>query len=290
MTGASLNPIVDLQQMWALPFMVNAYRAGTILAILAGLVGYLMVTRRQAFAGHTLSAVGFPGAAGATWLGVSAAYGYFTFCLAAALVIATVPSSARRGFSDESALVGTIQAFALACGYLFVVLYKGVLGGTTALLFGSFLGVTTGQVTALAVLAGLLLMLLAVIGRPLLFASLDPAAARASGVPVRALDVAFLVLLAATAAGVVQITGALMVFTLLVLPAAAARELTCRPSRALTLSVVLAVLITWIALAVAFYSPYPIGFWLSSLAFAVFLTARGTRAVRDRSVAGVNVA
>ena len=282
MTSASWNPITDLQQMWALPFMVNAYRAGTILAVLAGLVGFLMVTRRQAFAGHTLSAVGFPGAAGATWLGVSTSLGYFAFCGAAGLAIALVPTSARRGFSEESALVGTVQAFALACGYLFVVLYKGVLGGTTALLFGSFLGVTADQVTVLAVLAVVLLAVLAVIGRPLLFASLDPAAARASGVPVRALDIAFLMVLAATAAGVVQITGALMVFTLLVLPAAAARELTCRPGLALALSVTLALVITWVALAVAYYSPYPIGFWLSSIAFGSYLVARGTRLVTDR--------
>ena len=282
MTSASWNPVTDLQQMWALPFMVNAYRAGTILAVLAGLVGFLMVTRRQAFAGHTLSAVGFPGAAGATWLGVSASLGYFTFCGVAGLVIALVPTSARRGFSEESALVGTVQAFALACGYLFVVLYKGVLGGTTALLFGSFLGVTADQVTVLAVLAAVLLAVLAVIGRPLLFASLDPAAARASGVPVRALDIGFLLLLAATAAGVVQITGALMVFTLLVLPAAAAREVTCRPGLALTLSVTLALLVTWVALGVAYYSPYPIGFWLSSIAFGTYLVARGSRLVRER--------
>ena len=276
------NPVADLQQMWALPFMVNAYRAGTVLAVLAGLVGFLMVTRRQAFAGHTLSAVGFPGAAGATWLGVPAALGYFGFCVAAALTIAAAPSSARLRFSEENALVGTVQAFALACGYLFVVLYHGVLGGTTALLFGSFLGVTAGQVTTLAVLAVVLLAVLAAIGRPLLFASLDPQAARASGVPVRALDVVFLVLLAATAAEVVQITGALMVFTLLVLPPAAARELTCRPAAGLALSVVLALLVTWVALGVAYYSPYPIGFWLSSIAFGTFLLARATRAVRDR--------
>jgi zinc/manganese transport system permease protein len=280
-TSASWNPITDLQQMWALPFMVNAYRAGTILAVLAGLVGFLMVTRRQAFAGHTLSAVGFPGAAGATWLGVSASLGYFTFCGLAGLAIALVPTSARRGFSEESALIGTVQAFALACGYLFVVLYKGVLGGTTALLFGSFLGVTTDQVIVLAVLAVVLLAVLVTIGRPLLFASLDPAAAQASGVPVRALDIGFLMVLAATAAGVVQITGALMVFTLLVLPAAAARELTCRPGPALGLSVALALLVTWVALGVAYYSPYPIGFWLSSIAFGTYLVARGTRLVRE---------
>jgi zinc/manganese transport system permease protein len=281
-THPTWNPVADLQQMWALPFMVNAYRAGTVLAVLAGLVGFLMVTRRQAFAGHTLSAVGFPGAAGATWIGLPAAAGCFGFSMAAALTIAAAPSSARLRFSEENALVGTVQAFALACGYLFVVLYHGVLGGTTALLFGSFLGVTAGQVAGLALLAVVLLAVLAVLGRPLLFASLDPQAARASGVPVRALDVAFLVLLAATAAEVVQITGALMVFTLLVLPPAAARELTCRPAAGLALSVVLALLVTWVALGVAYYSPYPIGFWLSSIAFGTFLLARATRGVRDR--------
>lgn len=277
-----MNPVASLQEMWALPFMVNAYRAGTVLAVLAGLVGFLMVTRRQAFAGHTLSAVGFPGAAGATWLGASAGLGYFAFCGAAALVISLVPTSGRRGFSEEPALVGTVQAFALACGYLFVVLSKGVLGGTTALLFGSFLGVTSAQVLALTVLTVILLVVLATIGRPLLFASLDPAAARASGVPVRALDVGFLLLLAATAAGVAQITGALMVFTLLVLPAAAARELTCRPAAALALSVAIALLVTWSALGIAYSSPYPIGFWLSTLAFGCYLLALGTRRLRER--------
>src|SRR5205807_581883 len=99
-----------------------------------------------------------------------------------------------------------------------------------------------------------LLVVLTLIGRPLLFASLDPEAARASGVPVRALDTVFLLVLAATAAGVVQITGALLVFTLLVLPAAAARELTSRPGRALAVSVGLALLVTWVALGVAYYS------------------------------------
>lgn len=275
----SWNPVTDLQQMWSYPFMVNAYRAGTVVAVLAGLVGFFMVTRRQSFAGHTLATVGFPGAAGAAWLGVSVGYGYVVFCLSAALVIALAPTSVRRGFSEESALVGVVQAFALSCGYLFVVLDKGLLGSTTSLLFGSFLAVTSGQVVGLAVLTAVLITILAVAGRPLMFASLDPAAALAAGVPVRALDVTFLLVLGATAAGVVQVTGALMVFTLLVLPAAAARELSCRPARALALSVLLAVLITWVALGVAYSSPYPIGFWLATLAFAVFLAARGTRTV-----------
>lgn len=276
---ASWNLIHDVQQMWSLPFMVNAYRAGTIVAVLAGLVGYFMILRKQTFAGHTLAVVGFPGAAGATWLGVSVTYGYFTFGLAAAAVIALVPLRGRR-FAEESALIGTVQAFALACGFLFIALYRGFLGGTTALLFGSFLGITTGQVATLAVAAAAALVVLAGIGRPLLFASLDGQVARAHRVPVRSLDVAFLLLLAATVAEAAQITGVLLVFTLLVLPPATAQRLTTRPGRALALAVVLASVTTWAALAIAFYSPYPIGFWLSTLAFAEYVAAVAAVAAR----------
>ena len=130
----SWDPVTDLQQMWAFPFMVNAFRAGTIVAVAAAVVGWLMVLRRQSFAGHTLAVVGFPGAAGATLVGVSASYGYFAFCVSAAVVIGMIP---RDADGHESALTGTIQAFLLACGFLFAALYKGLLGGVTALLFGS---------------------------------------------------------------------------------------------------------------------------------------------------------
>ncbi|MCW2598898.1 MAG: ABC-type transporter, integral rane subunit [Frankiales bacterium] len=266
-----------LSEMFSFPFMVNAYRAGTIVAVLAGAVGYLMVLRQQSFVGHTLSAVGFPGAAGALLLGLTAPLGYYAFCLVAALVISRVHHAER---SAQAAVVGTVQAFALASGYLFVVLYKGVLSGTTALLFGSFLGITSTQVVVMAGVATVLLTALVILGRPLLFASLDPDAARAAGVPVALLDLLFLLLLGATAAGVVQITGSLMVFTLLVLPAAAARELSCRPGRALATSILIALLVTWTALAVAYSSPYPLGFWLSTLAFGTFLAAKAVSRVR----------
>src|ERR1041385_748057 len=123
--GPSLtwNLAGDLRQLFDFPFMVNAFRAGTIIAITAALIGWFMVLRRQTFAGHTLALVGFPGAAGAILLGLSANVGFFAFCLAAALVIA-VPRSSREGsVTEESAVIGTVQAFALACGFLFVSLY-----------------------------------------------------------------------------------------------------------------------------------------------------------------------
>src|SRR4051794_18972363 len=171
----SWNLSADYRTMFSFPFMVNAFRAGTIVAILAAVAGWFMVLRKQTFAGHTLAVVAFPGAAGATFIGVSATYGYFAACLAAAAVIALArPAGPRRAFSEESAVIGTVQAFALACGLLFVALYKGFLSGVNALLFGSFLGITDDQVLALLVIGVLAVTALAVIARPLLFASIDP--------------------------------------------------------------------------------------------------------------------
>jgi zinc/manganese transport system permease protein len=273
----SWNPLYDFQLMWSYPFMVNAFRAGAIVAVVAGAVGWFMVLRRQTFAGHTLSVVAFPGAALATLAGFSLSLGYFGFCVAAALVLALMRRGREPGGSEESAATGTVQAFLLACGYLFMALYKGLLEGPQTLLFGSFLGITTGQVTTLAVAGFAVLLALAVIGRPLLFASVDPQVAAARGVPVRGLSVAFLVLLGVATAEAAQITGALLVFALMVLPAATAQVLTARPARSLLLTVVLGFAVTWAGLVAAFYWPYPLGFFVTSFAFGLFLLAHGAR-------------
>jgi zinc/manganese transport system permease protein len=273
----SWNLIADLQDMWSLPFMLNAFRAGAIVAVLAATMGWFMVLRRQSFAGHTLALVGFPGAAAAVWLGLGVTFGYFAFCVLAALVIALVPAGGRRGYSEESALIGTVQSFALACGLLFIALYGGFLNGTNSLLFGGFLGITAEQVVTLAVAAVVALGVLGFVARPLLFASVDADVATAHGVPARTLDVVFLVLLGATAAEVSQITGALLVFALLVLPPATAQLLTARPLRGILLSVALALTTVWAALFVAYYSPYPLGFWLTMIAFAGYVVTAGFR-------------
>ena len=283
MTGQfSWNLVNDLREMWSLPFMLNAFRAGTVVALLAALVGWFMVLRRQTFAGHTLAVIGFPGAAGAVWLGLSALAGYFTFAVLAALVIAALPAGSRRGYDEEAAVVGTVQAFALAAGMLFVTLYGGFLGGTNALLFGSFLGITAGQVAVLGVIAIVVLAALVAIGRPLLFASIDTDVAGAQGVPARLLGTGFLVLLGVTTAEVSQITGALLVFALLVLPPATAQRLTSRPGRSLALSVALGLVTVWSALFVAYYSPYPIGFWLTSIGFGLYVLTVLGGALRER--------
>ena len=284
--GSSWNPITDLQEMWSFPFMVNAFRAGTIVAILAGVLGHFMVLRRQSFAGHTLSLIGFPGAAGATLIGVSASYGYFVFCLAGALVIAALPRAGRGGYSEESAVTGTVQAFALACGFLFVTLHKGLLNGINALLFGSFLGITTEQVVVLGIAAVVSLTILGMIGRPLVFASLDPDVAVARSVPVRALSVVFLLLLGAAVAEASQITGTLLVFAMLVMPAATAQALTPRPLRALVLTIVIGLTVTWLGLSVAYHTPWPVGFFVTSFGFTGYVGSQVIRRLRSRRRAG----
>jgi zinc/manganese transport system permease protein len=268
------NLIEDIRQALEFPFMVNAFRAGAIVAVVSGLIGWFMVLRRQSFAGHTVAVVGFPGAAGAVLVGISAAYGMVAFAIAAALLIALVPGSNGRSFSEESAVTGTVQSFALACGYLFVALYGGFAGGAGALLFGSFLGITSTQVLTLLVLAVLSLGVLGALARPLLFASIDPVVAAARGVPVRVLSTGFLVLLAVAAAEVAQITGVLLVFALLVVPAASAQLMSSNPAVSVPVTVALALAVTWASLLVAYYSPYPIGSFLTSFAFAGYLIAQ----------------
>jgi zinc/manganese transport system permease protein len=270
----SPNLIDDLIEMWSLPFMVNAFRAVTLVALLAGAVGVLVVIRRQAFVGHALSVIGLPGASGAVLLGWPAAAGYYIAAGVGVLALRSRRDASGLRYADENATVGTFQAVALATGLLFISLYKGFLGGTSSLLFGSILGVTDAQVGQLAVITLVVLLGTALLWRPLLFASLDPIVAASRGLRVPVLNLAFLALLAVTAAAVAQITGALLVFGLLVLPAAAAQLVTVRPARTVAAALVFALLIGWSALFAAYYTEYPVGFWLTTIAFGWYVLLR----------------
>jgi len=271
----SWDLLADMRELLAFPFMVNALEAGTIVAVLAAVVGWYMVLRRQSFAGHTLSVMAFPGAAGAALTGLPTAAGYYLACTAAALAIGGGRSrDMRSDGGGESATIGTVQAAGLAAGYLFLSLDKGVLGGLESLLFGTFLGISRDQVLTLLLVAVVVLGVLALVARPLLFATIDSHNAQARGVPVRALDVGFLLGLGLAVAATSQITGALLVFALLVAPAASAQALTARPALALALSVAFALLVVWLGLALAYFSIYPVGFFTTTLAFAIYLLAR----------------
>jgi zinc/manganese transport system permease protein len=279
--GLSWNPVSDLHQLLSYAFMVNALEAGTIVAGMAGVIGWFMVLRKQTFAGHTLSIIAFPGAAAAGLAGLPLAFGYFGFCGLGAFALAAI-AGARRSLSSESAAIGSLQALALALGFVFVSLYHGILNGLDSLLFGTFLGVTTNQVIVLLVVAVSAVVLVAACARPLFFASVDPDVARAGGVPVRVLSFGFLLVLGLSVAETSQITGALLVFALLVTPAATAHQLTARPGLGIALSVAIALAVTWIGLALAYFSVYPVGFFITSLAFALYLFVRIARALATR--------
>jgi zinc/manganese transport system permease protein len=268
----SLNPVRDVNQLLTFPFMVHALEAGTVVAVLAAVVGWYMVLRRQSFAGHTLSVMAFPGASGAALAGIPSALGYYLACGAAALAMSGTRGGGRGG--TETALIGTVQTVGLAAGYLFLSLNHAVLGDAENLLFGTFLGVTSGQVLGLLAVAAAALVALALIARPLLFATVDPDVAQARGTPVGRLDAGFLLILAGAVAATSQVTGALLVFALLVAPAAAAQRITLRPLAGLALSIVFAVLIAWLGLGVAYFSIYPVGFYMTTFAFALYVIVR----------------
>ncbi len=290
----TLNLLSDVRQLLAYPFMVTALQAAGLVAMTAAVVGWFMVVRGEAFAGHTLSMMSFPGAAAAALLGVPLAWGYFVFCGAGALLIAgSTPRErsrlARRGPGHQAAVVGMVGAGSLAVGFLLLSLYGGVLESLETLLFGSILGVTRGQVLTLAAVGACAVAFLALVGRPLFFASVDEPLARASRVPTSALSAAFLFTLGLAVAATAQITGVLLVFALLLAPAAIARELTPRIGLSLALSVLVGLVIAWVGLGLSYFTNWPPGFFVTSLAMVLFVAARLTRSLqRGRGARGAS--
>ena len=280
------NLVADIQQLLAYPFMQNAFLAGTLIASIAGAVGYFMVLRGQSFAGHTLANVGFAGASGAVLVGGAPMLGLLVFCIGAAIGIDWLSdqrSKASGGQWGKDVAIGTIQTFALGLGLLFAQLSSSSnAAGVYSVLFGSVLGISHQDVrligwTTLVTLVGLM-----AIARPLLFASVDPEVAEARGLPVRLLSKVFLVLLAIAVAQSVQVVGILLIFALLVTPAAIAQQITARPAIAVLLSVLLALMFTWAGLAVAYFAPYPVGFFITSFAFGTYATVRMLRSIGAR--------
>jgi zinc/manganese transport system permease protein len=276
--GLSWDVVADVQLLLQFHFMQNALLAGTLVAVLAGAAGYFVVLRGQSFAAHVLSQVGFPGAALGVLLGVSPIAGLIVFCLAAAMGIGWAGRDRDAGHRAESAAVGSILAFSLGLGLLFFRLYAGSAQGIYGFLFGTILGITDADVRLTLAVALAALVMLAIIGRPLVFSTVDPDVAEARGVPVRALSIAFLAVLALAVAITVQIVGTLLIFALLVAPGASAVQLSARPGRALALSIAISLAVTWLGLAGAYFSDLPVGFFITTLAFSVFAVIRAGKA------------
>ena len=278
----SWDLVADLQILLQFHFMQNAYLAGTLVAISAGIMGYFMVLRSQSFAGHSLANVGFAGATGAVLFGIPAVVGLFIAGLCAAIGIQTLNMGERQSRQSDIA-VGAVLTASLALGFLFIHLATAEYAANVYnVLFGNILGIDDTDVTVIAWATVILLGILICIARPLFFASLDPDVAAARGVPVRTLAFGYLVLLALVVALAVQIVGVLLIFALLVTPAAIAQYVTIRPAVAVTVAVILALIFTWTGLAVAYFTPYPVGFFITTFAFGTYLLVRGIRLILDR--------
>jgi zinc/manganese transport system permease protein len=254
-------------------FVLNAVIAGTLIAITAAIIGYFAVLRAQAFATHALSHIGFAGATLAVLLGTNQLAGTLGFTVATAFGMGAL-GTRIKGRDIE---IGMILSLALGLGVLFLRLYTGSSSEAAAVLFGSIFSVTETDIIVTVCLGFGTLIVLAIIFRPLLFVSIDPEVAEARGVPLKALSMIFILLLAITVAAAIQIVGVLIVFALIIAPAAAAQHLSRKPSSTILLSVLFGLVFTWGGLLLSLISNYPVSFYIAGVAAITYFIAMGCR-------------
>lgn len=248
-------------------FMRNAWLGGTIVALAAGLMGYFIVVRNSSFAAHALAHIGLPGATGAVLLGLPAVLGLGVFCVGGALAVGALGTRA----SDRDVATGTVLAFATGLGLFFNSLATRNSSTLTNVLFGNLLAITTGQLWGFFGLLLVLAAVMAFIFRPLLFTSVNAQVAEAKGVPVRRLSMVFMVLLAVTVTMAVQAVGTLLLFALVVTPAATALIITARPVAAMAVSAGIGVFSVWAGLALSAMFNMPPSFVVVSIACGIWL-------------------
>jgi len=255
--------------MFEYDFIQRAFAASGVVAMVAGSVGYFMVLRGQTFAGHALAHVGFAGATGATLFFSAPLLGLISFTVGAGVAIGVLGDR----LSGRDVAIGLVLTLALGFGLLFLSLYTTHSTQATALLFGNVLGVSPEMMVQLLWLGIGTLGALAVISRPLLFASLQPELAEAKGVSLTLIGVLFLALVALAVAQSAEVVGVLLVFTLMVGPPAAAQLLTSRFLPGILLAAGLAIGEAWLGIVLAWYTDWPTTFWITVLSATVYVAA-----------------
>lgn len=264
------NVFSDLKTMFQFQFMVNLFEAGAIVSVLAGVVSYLVVLRRSSFASHALAHTGFSGAAGAVLFGIAPIYGLLAATLSSGLGIALL----GRRAAHRDVEIGTILAFMLGVGLLFLSFYHGFAGEAYAILFGQVVGISDAQVLLCLEMTLGVLAVLALVYRPLLFASLDEQVAEAKGLPTLGLGLVFMVALAVSISIAVTIIGVLLIFALTVTPAAIAIRVAKRPFNAILIAIAVALFSTWTGAFIAFYEIEPTSFFIVTIVFLIYLAVR----------------
>jgi zinc/manganese transport system permease protein len=258
-------------------FMINAWISGTIIALLVGAVGFFVVLRGSAFAAHAIPNGAFAGAAGANLLGVNPLLGLVSFALVAAFGIG---ASSRFAKSDVATALALVTMLAL--GAAFLATSTDYEPAINALLFGEILGVSSSEILPVIVLSLVCGLGLTLLFRPLLYSSLSLELSRANGLNTTTIDVLFLVIMALASALAVPVVGALLTFSLMIGPPAAARLLASRPSRALVLSMGLSLLTLWVSIASSYAFNLPIGFFVGTLSATTYLAVRAWGLVDTR--------
>jgi zinc/manganese transport system permease protein len=262
-------------------FMVDTWIAATMVAVIAGVVGFFVVLRGEAFAAHAIPHGAFGGAAGAVLIGVNPVAGLGVFAVGGALGIGAL---GRRGRHDVATALALVLMLGL--GALFLSFSVEYAAAIYSLLFGEVLGVPADELLPIALLGVACIAAIAVLYRPLLLTSITPEVAEARGVRARRIETGFLLVVALAATMTVPVVGVLLMFSLMIGPAATARSFTDSPLRAIALSVVLALATVWIAIAVSYLTNFPVGFFVGTLGAVSFGCARGwTARRRGRAVA-----
>ncbi|WP_037354702.1 metal ABC transporter permease [Amycolatopsis orientalis] len=277
-----MDGMFDFAKTWELITELDSVRialiAAAVLGLLAGVLGPLIVMRRMSFAVHGTSELAFTGAAGALLLGVGVEYGALAGAVAAALLLGIL--GIRD--ADRDSVIGVILSFGLGMGVLLLSFYKGRSANKFGILTGQIITVDSTNLTALAIAAAAVLAVLALIYRPLLFASVDRAVAEARGVPVKTLTVLFSLLVGVATALSVQVVGSLLVVALMVTPAAAAARVTASPVRATVLSIVFAEVAALGGIVLSLAPGLPVSAFVTSISFLIYLVCRVIAWVRDR--------
>jgi zinc/manganese transport system permease protein len=269
--------------LWHYAFVQQALLVGVITAIMTGIVGPFVAARNLGFAVHGLAEVGFTGAAAAVLIGASAEVGVFVAAVLAALAIGALGVRLR----ERDVAIGSVLALGMGFGVLFLTLYTRYATEAFSILFGTILAVSRADVVSAAAASAVALAAVAVIYRPLSFASVDPEAAAARGVPVGPLSTVFLLILALAVTEAVEVVGVLLILTLLITPAGAARHLTANPAAATLLSVAICLVVTLGGIAAAVYTSWPVSFFVAAFSFVIYVGARivGPRRRGARSLA-----
>ncbi|WP_116963414.1 metal ABC transporter permease [Fastidiosibacter lacustris] len=248
--------------------MQNAFIAGTLIAIICGIVSFFVVLRKAAFAAHGLGHISLTGASGAVLIGVSAMNGQLIANMIAAIFMGFMGDKIKK----NDLAIGIVLTFFLGLGAYFLYLYQtGYSGSIMSILFGNILTVSYRQIIILLIMAIIIICALSIVARSLFFCSIDPIIAQSKNIPSRLLSMIFFIILALTVTMACQIVGALLVFTLLIGPAASAFQWSDGFYKSMLLSIMISLISVWGALCLAFYVNLPASFCITMIICLIYI-------------------